>query len=91
MRVKEESEEAGLKLGIQTAEIVAFGPITSWQIEGEGGEAVTDFLFLGSRVTADGDCSHVGGRCLLLGGKAVVSLDSMLKSRRRFADKGLYS
>ena len=81
MRVKEESEEAGLKLGIQTAEIVAFGPITSWQIEGEGGEAVTDFLFLGSRVTADGDCRHEIKRPLFLGKKVMTHLVSILKSR----------
>ena len=91
MRVKEESEKAYLKLSVQNTKIIESSPITSWQIEGGKVEAGTDFIFLGSRVTADGDCSHVGGRCLLLGGKAVASLDSMLKSRRRFADKGLYS
>ena len=91
MRVKEDNEKAGLKFKIQTTKIMAFGPITSWQIEGENGEAVTDFLFLGSKITADGDCSHVSKRCLLLGRKAITNLDSMLKSRHHFADKGLYS
>ena len=91
MRVKEENEKAGLKLKIQTTKIMAFGPITSWQIEGEKGEAVTDFLFLGSKITADGDCSHEIKRCLLLGRKAMTNLDSILKSRHHFANKGLYS
>ena len=91
MRVKEENEKAGLKLKIQTTKIMAFGPIISWQIEGEKGEAVTDFLFLGSKITADGDCSHEIKRCLLLGRKAMTNLDSILKSRHHFANKGLYS
>ena len=85
------NEKAGLKLKIQTTKIMAFGPITSWQIEGEKGEAVTDFLFLGSKITADGDCSHEIKRCLLLGRKAMTNLDSILKSRHHFANKGLYS
>ena len=80
-----------MKLKIQTTKIMAFGPITSWQIEGEKGEAVTDFLFLGSKITADGDCSHEIKRCLLLGRKAMTNLDSILKSRHHFANKGLYS
>ena len=81
MRVKEESEKAGLKLNIQKTKIVAFGPITSWQIDGETMEIVTDFIFLGSKITADADCSHEIKRCLLLGRKAVTNLDSILKSR----------
>ena len=81
LRVKEESEKAGLKLNIQNTRIMAFGPITSWQIEGEKVEAVTDFLFLGFKITADGDCSHEIRRCLLLGRKAMTNLDSILKSR----------
>ena len=85
------NEKAGLKLKIQTTKIMAFGPITSWHIEGEKGEAVTDFLFLGSKITADGDCSLEIKRCLLLGRKAMTNLDSILKSRHHFANKGLYS
>ena len=81
MRMKEESEKAGLKLNIQKTKIVAFGPITSWQIDGETMEIVTDFIFLGSKITADADCSHEIKRCLLLGRKAVTNLDSILKSR----------
>ena len=81
MRVKEDNEKAGLKFKIQTTKIMAFGPITSWQIEGENGEAVTDFLFLGSKITADGDCSHVSKRCLLLGRKVMSNLDSLLNCR----------
>ena len=81
MKVKEESEKAGLKLNIQKMKIMAYGPITSWQIDGETMETVTDFLFLGSRITADGDCSHEIKRWLLLGGKAMTNLDSILKSR----------
>ena len=81
MRVKEESERAGLKLNIQKTEIMASGPITSWQIDGETMETVTDFIFLGSKITADGDCSHEIKRCLLLGRKAMTNLDSVLKSR----------
>ena len=81
MKVKEESEKAGLKLNIQKIKIMASGPITSWQIDGETMETVTDFIFLGSKITADGDCSHEIKRCLLLGRKAVTNLDSILKSR----------
>ena len=82
MRVKEESEKAGLKLNIQkTNKIMASGPITLWQLEGEKVEAVTNFIFLGSRITVDGDCSHEIKRCLLFGRKAMTNLDSVLKSR----------
>ena len=81
MKVKVESEKAGLKLNIQKTKIMASSPITSWQIEGEKGETVTDIIFLGSKITADGDCSHEVKRCLLLGGKAMTNLDSILKSR----------
>ena len=81
MRVKEESEEAGLKLNIQKTKIMASSPITSWQIDGETVETVTGSIFLGSKITADGDCSHEIKRCLLLGRKAMSNLDSILKSR----------
>ena len=81
MKVKEESEKAGLKLNIQKTKIMASGPITSWQIDGETMETVTDFIFGGSRITADGDCSHEIKRCLLLGRKVVTNLDSILKRR----------
>ena len=81
MRVKEESEKAGLKLNIQKTKIMASSPITSWQIEGEKVEAVTDFIFLGSKITADSDCSQEIKRCLLLGRKVMTNLDSILKSR----------
>ena len=81
MNVKEESEKVGLKLNIQKTKIMATCPITSWQIDGETMETVTDFIFLGSKVTADGDCSHEIKRCLLLGRKAMSNLDSILKSR----------
>ena len=81
MKVKEENEKAGLKLNIQKTKIMAYGPITSWQIDGETMETVTDFIFLGSKVTADGDCSHEIRRQLLLGRKAMTNLDSVLKSR----------
>ena len=81
MRVKEESEKAGLKLNIQKTKIMASGPITLWQIEGGKVEAVTDFLFLGSKITADGDCSHEIKRRLLLGRKTMTNLDSVLKGR----------
>ena len=81
MKVKEESEKAGLQLKIQKTKIVASGPITSWQTDGETMETVTDFVFLGSKITADGDCSHEIKRCLLLGRKAMTNLDSILKSR----------
>ena len=81
MKMKEESEKVGLKLNIQKTKIMASGPITSWQIDGETMETVTDFLFLGSKITADSDCSHEIKRCLLLGRKAITNLDSILKSR----------
>ena len=81
MKVKEKSGKAGLKLNIQKAKIIASGPITSWQIDGETLETVRDFIFLGSKITADGDCSHEIKRCLLLGRKAMTNLDSILKSR----------
>ena len=81
MNVKEESEKAGLKLNIQKRKIMASGPITSWQIDGETMETVTDFIFLGSKITADGDYSHEIKRCLLLGRKPMTNLDSILKSR----------
>ena len=81
MKVKEESEKTGLKLNIQKTKIMASGPITSWQIDGETMEIVTDFIFLGSKITADGDCSHEIKRCLLLGRKVMTNLDSILKSR----------
>ena len=81
MKVKEESEKVGLKLSIQETKIMASGPITSWQIDGETVETVTDFIFLGSKIPADGDCSHEIKRCLLLGRKVMTNLDSILKSR----------
>ena len=81
MKVKEESEKVGLKLNIQKTKIMASCPITSWQIDGETVETVSDFIFLGSKITADGDCSHEIKRCLLLGRKAMINLDSILKSR----------
>ena len=87
MRVKEESEKVGLKLSIQNTKIMASGPITSWRIDGETMEIVTDLIFLGSKVTVDGDCSLEIKRCLLLGRKAVTNLKSILKSRHYFADK----
>ena len=81
MKVKEESLKVGLKLNIQKAKIMASGPIISWEIDGETMKTVTDFIFLGSKITADGDCSHEIQRCLQLGRKATTNLDSMLKSR----------
>ena len=81
MKVKEESEKVGLKLNIQKTKIMASGPITSWEIDGETVETVTDFIFQGSKITADGDCSHEIKRHLLFGRKAMTSLDSILKSR----------
>ena len=81
MKVKEESEKAGLKLNIQKTKIMASGPITSWQIGGEAMETVTDFIFWGSRITADGDCSHEIKRHLLCGRKVMTNLDSRLKNR----------
>ena len=80
MKVKKESEKAGLKLNIQKTKIMASGPITPWQIDGETMETVTDFIFLVSKITADGDCSHEIKRCLLLGRKAMTNLESILKS-----------
>ena len=81
MKVKEESEKVGLKLNIQKTKIMASSPITSWQIDGETTETVTDFVFSGSKITADGDCSHEIKRRLLLGRKAMINLHSILKSR----------
>ena len=92
MKVKEESEKVGLKLNIQKTKIMASGPITSWEIDGETMESVTDFIVLGSKVTADGYCSCEIKRQLLLGRKAMTNLDSVLKKQRHhFADKGPYS
>ena len=81
MKVKEDSEKVGLKLNIQKTKLIASGPITSWQIDGETMETVTDFIFLGSKITADGDFRNEIKRCLLLGRKAMTNLDSILKSR----------
>ena len=81
MKVKEESEKVGLKFNIQKTKIMASGPITSWQVYGETMETVTDFVFLGSKITADGDCSHEIKRCLLFERKAMTNLNSILKSR----------
>ena len=81
MKVKEESEKAGLKLNIQKTKIMASGPITSWQIDGETVQTVTDLILGGSKISADGDCSHEIKRCLLIGRKAVTNLDNILKSR----------
>ena len=81
MKVKEESGKAGLKVNIQKTKIMGSGPITSWQIDGEAMETVTDFIFLGCKITAYGDCSHEIKRCLLLGRKVMTKLDRMLKSR----------
>ena len=81
IRVKEESEKVGLKLNIQKTKIMASSPITSWDIDGETVETVSDFIFGGSKITADGDCSHEVKRCLLLGRKVMTNLDSLLKSR----------
>ena len=81
MKVKEESEKVGLKLNIQKTKIMASGAITSWQIDGETVETVADFIFGGSKITADGDCSHEIKRCLLFGTKAMTNLDSILQSR----------
>ena len=84
MKVKEESEPVGLKFNIQETKIMASGPITSWQIEGETVQTVADFTFGGSKITADGDCSHEIKRCLLLGRKAMTNLDSILKKQRHY-------
>ena len=81
MKVKEESEKVGLKLNIQKTKIMASGPITSWEIDGETVATVADFIFWGSKITADGDCSHEIKRCLLLGRKLMINLESILKSR----------
>ena len=81
IKVKEESEKAGLKFNIQKTKIMAFSPITSWQTDGETVKTVSDFIFLSSKITADGDCSHEIKRCLLLGRKAMTNLDSIFKSR----------
>ena len=81
MKVKAESEKVGLKFNIQKTKIMAFSPITSWEIDGETVETVADFIFWGSKITADGDCSHEIKRCLLLGRKVMTNLDSILKSR----------
>ena len=81
MKVKEESEKVGLKLNLQKTKIMATGLITSWEIDGETMETVPDFIFLGSKITADGDCSHEIKRCLLLGRKVMTRIDSILKSR----------
>ena len=88
--MKEEGEKVGLKLTIQKIKIMAPGLIISWQIDGEKVETVINFIFLGSKITEDGDCSHEIKRCLLLGRKAMTNLDNILKSRD-FADKGSYS
>ena len=89
MKVKEESEKVGLKLSIQKTKIMASGPITSWQIDGETMEILTDFILGGSKITTDGDCSHEIRRCLLLGRKVMTNLDSILKGRDiNFTNKG---
>ena len=91
MKLKEESKKAGLKLSIQNTKIMAFGPITSWQTDGETMETMTDFIFLGSKITADGDCSHEI-RHLLLGSKAMTNIDRHIKKQRHyFADKDPHS
>ena len=87
MKVKAESEKVGLKLNFQKTKIMASGPITSWEIDGETVEIVADFIFWGSKITADSDCSHEIKKCLLLGRKAMTNLDSILKNRD-IADKG---
>ena len=92
MKVKEESEKVDLRLNIKKTKVMVSGPIASWQIEGNKVETVTDFIFLGSKITADSNCSHEIKRCLVLGRKAMRSLDSVLKKQRhQFADKGLFS
>ena len=88
MKVQEESEKVGLKLNIQKAKIMPSGPITSWEIDGETVETVSDFIFGGSKITADGDCSHEIKRHLLLGRKVMTNLDNIFKSRHYFANKG---
>ena len=91
MKVKEESEKVGSKLNIQKTKIMTSGPITSWQIDGETVETVADFIFGGSKITADGDCSCAIKRRLLLGRRGMTNLDNVLKSRHHFDDKGPYS
>ena len=91
MKVKEKSQKVGLKLNIQETKIMVSGLITSWQIDGETVETVRDFIFLGSKIAADGDCSHEIKRCLVLGRKVMTNLDSILKSRDYFANKDPYS
>ena len=91
LKVKKESEKADLKLNIQKMKIMASGPTTSWQIDGQSRETMTDFIFLGSKITADGDCSHDIKTLLLLGRKVMTNLDSILKSRHYFANKDLSS
>ena len=91
MKVKVEIEKVGLNLNIQKTKIMASGPITSWEIDGETVETVSDFIFMGSKITADDDCSHEIKRRLLLGKKVMTNLDSILKSRHFFANKGPYS
>jgi len=92
MKMKVESEKVGLKLNIQKTKIMASGPITSWQIDGKTVETVSDFIFLGSKITADGDCSHEIERCLFLGRKVMTNPESMLKKQRYyFANQGLSS
>ena len=88
MKVRKESEKVGLKLNIQKTKIMASGPITSWQIDGETVQTVSNFIFWGSKITEDGDCSHELKRCLLLGRKVMTNLDSTLKNRDFFATKG---
>ena len=88
MKVKEESEKVGLKLNIQESKIMASDPISSWQIDGETMETVSNFIFLGSKIAAGGDCSHEIKRCLLFGRKIMTNLDSILKSRHYFTNKG---
>ena len=88
MKVKEESEKVGLKLNIQKTKIMAFGPVTSWDIDGETVETVSDFIFLSSKITVDGDCSHEIKRHLLLGRKVMTNLDSMLKSSKGPSSQG---
>ena len=87
MKVKEESEKVGLKLNLRKMKIMASGPIMSWQIDGETLETVADFIFLGSKITADGDCSHEIKRCLLLGRKVMTNLDSVLKAETLFCEQ----
>ena len=91
MKVKEESEKTGLKLNIQKTKIIAFSPITSWQIDGEKVETGADFIFLGSKITVDGDCSHKTKRHLLLGGKALTNLDSMVKTNTSLCPQRPYN